>query len=88
MTLWVGVRSSNNTPALRQANPCLQMRAKILRDIATIARLSALGVIKLDVAEAECWAIDVLKRSVDPPPLNWSTAYDRQRRIKDGNETT
>ncbi len=24
----------------------------------------------------------------DPPPLNWSTGYDRKRRIKDGNETT
>ena len=25
---------------------------------------------------------------IDPPPLNWSTAYDRKRRITDGNETT
>ena len=24
----------------------------------------------------------------DPPPLNWSTVYFSERRIKDGNETT
>ena len=24
----------------------------------------------------------------DPPPLNWSTVYDRKRRINDGNQAT
>jgi len=24
----------------------------------------------------------------DPPPLNWSTPYDRNGRIEDGNQTT
>ena len=34
--------------------------------------------------------VDLLVSSAqgDPPPLNWSTVYFSERRIKDGNETT
>ena len=37
---------------------------------------------------AEALGIPRAAYEIDPPPLNWSTVYFSERRIKDGNETT
>ncbi|MDA0786050.1 MAG: hypothetical protein O3B37_07135 [Proteobacteria bacterium] len=55
-------------------------------------RLSALMETEVDLLRGnrarDIKALQTDKESLDPPPLNWSTVYFSERRIKDGNETT
>ena len=44
-----------------------------------------IGLYRMSVASG---SLAVAHNALDPPPLNWSTVYFSERRIKDGNETT